>query len=96
MDTCEFEAELLRDGFLDVKTKTVETDVDLGPHCHAFDTRLLVLEGEATIVCDGVPRVYREGEVMVIDRAVAHEERFGQTRFRFMVGLRHGPAGKTA
>ena len=30
---------------------------------------------------------------MIIDRAVAHEERFGQTRIRFMVGLRHESAG---
>ena len=94
MDTREFEAELLRDGFLDVKTKTIEHDVDLGAHCHAFDTRLLVLEGEATITCAGVERTYRAGEVMEIERGVEHTERYGQTRFRFVVALRHKPAAE--
>ena len=96
MDTREFEAKMLRDGYLDIKTKTIETGVDLSIHNHAFDTRLLVLEGEATITCAGVERTYRAGEVMEIERGVEHTERYGQTRFRFVVALRHKPAGEAA
>ena len=59
---------------------------------HPFDTRLLVLEGEATITCDMVQRIFRAGEVTEIERNVEHAERFGQTRVRFIVGLRHDPA----
>ena len=92
MDPHEFEAQLLRDGYLDVKNKTIETGIDRSSHHHPFDTRLLVLEGEATITCDGVQRIYRAGEVMEIERNVEHAECFGQTRVRFIVGLRHDPA----
>ena len=89
MDKAEFEAQLRRDGYLDIKTKSIEPGMQTSNHQHAFDTRLMVLEGEATITCGGQDRTYRPGEVMEIARGVEHAERYGLTRFGFVVGLRH-------
>lgn len=92
MDTHEFEAQLRRDGYLDIKTKVIDPGVQTSNHGHLFDTRLLVLEGEATISCGGLQRTYQAGEVMEIAAGVEHSERYGTSRFGFIVGLRHKPA----
>ena len=92
MDAHEFEAQLRRDGYLDIKTRLIDPAVQTSNHCHQFDTRLLVLEGEATITCGGLQRIYQAGEVMEIEAGVEHHERYGRSRFGFIVGLRHKPA----
>lgn len=89
MDTREFEAQLRRDGYLDIKHKWIEPAVATHNHSHLFDTRLLVVEGEATITCGAQQRTYRAGEVMEIESGVEHSEQY--ERVRFIVGLRHKP-----
>ena len=89
MDTREFEAQLRRDGYLEIKTKSIDPGLQTSNHKHEFDTRLLVLEGETTITCAGLERTYRTGDVLEIDSGVEHSERYGDTRFGFIVGLRH-------
>ena len=96
MDTHEFEAQLRRDGYLDIKTKSLDPAIDTRPHSHPFDTRLLVLEGEATITCGEQERLYRPGDVMEIERGVEHFEQYGSARFGFVVGLRHPDTGQPA
>ena len=91
MDTREFEAQLRRDGYLEIKNKSIEPYFETTLHSHAFDTRLLVLEGEATIVYGDRQRTYKAGDVMEIDAGVVHCERHGPTRFESLVGLRHKP-----
>ena len=94
-DTLEFEAQLRRDGYLDIKTRLFDRGVDTRPHSHPFDTRLLVLEGETTITCGGVRHTYRAGDVLEIDAGVEHCEQHPETRFGFVAGLRHKPAGQS-
>jgi quercetin dioxygenase-like cupin family protein len=89
MDTSEFEAQLRRDGYLDIEVKSAAPDVEVGSHSHAFDVRALVLEGEATIACGGEPRTYRAGDVLEVDAGVAHTERYGPAGYRYLVGRRH-------
>ena len=94
MDTREFEAQLHREGYLDVKTRLLDPAVETRPHSHPFDTRLLVLEGEVTIRCCGVQQTYRAGDVFEIDAGVEHSEHCTATRFGFVVGLRHTLTGQ--
>lgn len=86
--TDEFEEQLLRDGYLDVKHRLLECGEDTQPHNHDFDTRLLVLEGEMTVVCGGTERCYRAGEILEIPAGAEHCERYGAGRLRFVAGLR--------
>ena len=88
IDTDEFEEQLLRDGYLDIKHRLVERGEDTQPHNHDFDTRLLVLEGEMTVVCGGAKRCYRAGEILEISSGAEHFERYGADRLRFVAGLR--------
>ena len=96
MDTREFEAQLRRDGYLDIKTKTLEPAIATRPHSHPFDTRLLVLEGDVTITCGAQQRLYRPGDVLEVARGVEHFEQYRSARFGFVVGLRHPHAGDVA
>ena len=85
----EFEEQLQRDGYLDIKHRLLECGDDTQPHTHDFDTRLLVLEGEMTVVCGGSQRTYRAGEILEISAGAEHCERYGTGRLRFVAGLRH-------
>ena len=93
MDTHEFEAQLRRDGYLDIKTKSLDRAISTGPHTHPFDTRLMVLEGDVTIICGDQQRLYRPGDVMEIARGVEHCEQYSSARLGLVVGLRHSDAG---
>jgi quercetin dioxygenase-like cupin family protein len=90
IDTTQFEAELLRDGYLEVVDKRIPADVVIDDHTHPYDVRALVLEGEATIACAGeAPRVYRPGDVLVVAAGVTHTEHYGPEGYRFLVGRRY-------
>jgi quercetin dioxygenase-like cupin family protein len=89
MDTQAFEAQLRRDGYLEVRHRSMERGVDTTPHSHPFDTRLLLLEGELTVVRDGRADICRAGEVIEIARGAEHFERYGPTRVVLVAGLRH-------
>lgn len=84
----EFEEQLQRDGYLDIKHRLLERGEDTQPHTHDFDTRLLVLEGAMTLVCGGSQRTYRAGEILEISAGAEHCERYGTDRLRFVAGLR--------
>jgi mannose-6-phosphate isomerase-like protein (cupin superfamily) len=91
METSEFEAQLRRDGYLDIDVRSVEGGVFNASHSHAFDVRALVLEGEATIACGGTPRTYRPGDVLEVAAGVEHTEQYGPDGYRYLVGRRHHP-----
>lgn len=84
----EFEEQLRRDGYLEIRHRFFERGVDTQPHAHDFDTRLLVQEGEMTIVCGGSRRAYRAGEMLEIPAGVEHCECYADAPVRFMAGLR--------
>ena len=89
MDAHEFEAQLRLDGYLEIKSRSMARGVDTRPHRHAFDTRLLVLDGELTVLCDGQARTCRPGDIVEIAAGVEHCERYGSTPVRLIAGLRH-------
>lgn len=57
---------------LDIKRRTVERGEDAQPHVHEFDTRLLVLEGQMTVVCGDSQRSYQPGDILAIPAGEAH------------------------
>ena len=85
----QFEQQLLHDGYLDIKHRQCERGEDTQPHTHAFDTRLLILEGEMTVVCGGDQRTYKAGDILEIPAGTAHCERYAAARLQFVAGLRH-------
>jgi quercetin dioxygenase-like cupin family protein len=92
IDTTQFEAELRRDGYLEIVEKSIPANTVIEDHTHPYDVRALVLEGEATIACAGEPpRVYRPGDILVVAAGVTHAEHYGPNGYRFLVGRRHTP-----
>ena len=95
-DTREVEAQLRRDGYFDIRHRVFARGIDTPPHSHPFDTRLLVLEGETTIVYGEARHTYRAGDVFELQAGVEHCELHPDTRFEFVAGLRHEPADRGA
>jgi quercetin dioxygenase-like cupin family protein len=88
-NTDPFESELRRDGYLDIRRRSLESGVDTTPHTHAFDTRLMVLQGEMSVVFDDSTMVARAGDVIEIPRDASHFERYRPGAIVFVAGLRH-------
>ena len=88
-ETDHFESGLLRDGYLDVRRRSLENGVDTTPHTHAFDTRLMVLQGELSVIFGHETMVARAGDVIDIARDASHCERYGPGPIVFVAGLRH-------
>ena len=88
MTTDEFEDQLRRDGYLEIKHRFFERGDDTQPHCHDFDTRLLVQEGELTVVCGDARRAYRASEILEIPAGALHCECYAPRPIRFVAGLR--------
>lgn len=90
-ETDDFESGLLRDGYLDIRHRSIERGVDTTPYTHAFDTPLMLLQGEMSVVFDDSTMVARAraGDVIEIVRDVSHCERYGPGPIVFVAGLRH-------
>ncbi len=88
MTTDEFESQLRRDGYLEIKHRFLDQGIDTQAHCHDFDTRLLVQQGELTLVCGDTRRTYRAGEILEIPAGALHCECYAPEPIRFVAGLR--------
>lgn len=88
MDTRTFEADLRRDGYQDIETKSQPADVHVGSHAHDFDVRALVLSGEVTLSWDGKTQTYRSGEVFTMAAGCPHTEQYGPQGYTYLVGRR--------
>ena len=84
----EFEQQLRRDGYLDIKHRHIEHGVNSQPHCHDFDTRLMIEAGELTIVSADAQRTYRAGDVLELTAGVEHRECYSPEPLRYVAGLR--------
>lgn len=90
-DLAAFESALRADGYLDIEKKTVEAGKYAAEHHHDFDVRALVLAGSAVIACNGEPRTYRPGDVLIVDAGTPHTEHYGPEGYTALVGRRHSP-----
>ncbi len=88
MERDEFEAGLRRDGYA-VFSASMRPNAANPEHAHAFDARLLVIEGAMTIVRDGAPtQIYRTGETFEMPAGCRHFETAGAAGASYVVGRR--------
>src|SRR5271165_1126195 len=72
-----FEAALAREGF-EIVTNTMKPDMVNPEHAHAFDARLLVVDGAMTVIREGAPvRTYQAGETFEMPAGCRHSETAG-------------------
>jgi quercetin dioxygenase-like cupin family protein len=92
MDRSTFEQGLREHGYSDVVDREMEANKVNADHSHEFDARLLVLDGEMTLVRNGAPQTYRSGDTFEVPAGTIHEERFGPSGCRYIAGRRHAAA----
>ena len=90
MDADAFLKGLQADGYDEILHKSVPAGTAAGEHEHAWDSRLLVLEGELTIGTGGATRTYGPGQSFEVTRTTRHTERYAADReTKLIVGRRH-------
>lgn len=89
MDRVEFEAELRRDGFVEIGEASVPPGTDREEHAHPFEVRALMLGGTLHLTCDGAEHGYRPGEIFTMAAGHDHRERTGPDGAHYVVGRKH-------
>jgi quercetin dioxygenase-like cupin family protein len=88
MDRATFEAGLQADGYAGPLDRRMEAGQVAPEHTHPFDARLLILEGEFLLTCQGETRRYGPGEVFELAAETPHAEAFGPEGATYLVGRR--------
>jgi mannose-6-phosphate isomerase-like protein (cupin superfamily) len=88
MDRTAWEAALAADGFGPPLDRRMEAGQVAPEHTHPFDARLLILEGEFILTCQGETRRYGPGETFELGADIPHAEAFGAAGATYLVGRR--------
>ncbi len=89
MNRADFESEVREQGYKEVVDRRMQAGEFNPEHVHEFDARLLILEGEMTIVCDSEERTYRAGDTCALTAGRRHTERCGPEGVRYLAGRRY-------
>ncbi len=89
MNRADFESEVREQGYREVVDRHMEAGAISPEHDHEFDARLLILEGEMTIMCDGEEHTYRSGDTFAMTAGRRHTERSGPHGVRYLAGRRY-------
>ena len=92
MNRADFESELREQGYRHVVDRRMQAGEFNPEHAHEFDARLLVLEGEMTILCGGEERTYGTGDTFAMTAGRRHTERSGLQGVRYLAGRRYQQA----
>jgi quercetin dioxygenase-like cupin family protein len=92
MNRADFEQELEGQGYREIVDRRMEAGAINPEHEHEFDARLLILEGEMTITCDGKERTYRAGDTFAMTAGRRHTEQCGSQGVRYLAGRRYHQA----
>lgn len=87
MNRQDFETAITAEGYAPAH-RTLEADMRVDPHDHAWDTKGLVLSGEFIIHCEGEARSFGPGEVFEMGAGIEHFEATGPDGAELVVGRR--------
>ena len=88
MNAAEFSQQLRREGFLTLVEVEREPNGGIDLHGHPFQSKALILEGELSLVVDGVETLYRAGDIFALSYDQQHVERYGPKGVKYLVGRR--------
>src|SRR6516162_4496180 len=89
VNRAEFETECRAQGYHEIVDRRMEANTTNAEHSHEFDARLLVLEGEMTVVSEGQERTYRPGDSFAMTAGCRHAECSGPEGTRYLAGRRY-------
>jgi quercetin dioxygenase-like cupin family protein len=84
MNSEEFLQLLCRDGFPEPVEVQQAPKGRLGIHEHPFEVKALVVEGDITIVIDGLSKNYRTGEIFHLELKQPHAESYGSDGVKYL------------
>ena len=87
MNKAEFEADLLREGYV-VREGGMEPNVHREAHAHGFDARVFVLDGSITLVFGDDRHTYGPGDSCTVPAGTMHEEHTEADGVRYVAGRR--------
>jgi quercetin dioxygenase-like cupin family protein len=92
MNKAGFESRLRKQGYENIGQREMAADVVNEAHTHDFDAQVLVVDGEITIVRDGIAHTFRKGDTCELPAGTKHAERVGPEGVRYIAGRRQPAA----
>ena len=84
MNSEEFLQLLRRDGFPEPVEVQQVPNGRLGIHEHPFEVKALVIEGDITIVIDGLSKIYKAGDIFRLALKQPHAESYGSEGVKYL------------
>ena len=84
MNSEQFLQLLRRNGFPEPVEVQQAPNGQLGIHEHPFEVRALVVEGDITIVIDGLSKIYKAGDVFHLELKRLHGESYGSEGVKYL------------
>jgi quercetin dioxygenase-like cupin family protein len=82
----EFRDLLAREGFSAVVAVEREPNGSMDTHTHPFEARVLVTDGEITVVCADGTYLCRSGDTFQLAANVPHTETYGPQGVKYLAG----------
>ncbi len=84
MNSEQFLQLLRRDGFPEPVEVQQVPNGQIGVHEHPFEVKALVVEGDITIVIDGLSKLYKSGEIFHLEFKQPHAESYGPEGVKYL------------
>ena len=84
MNSEQFLQLLRRDGFPEPVEVQQVPNGQIGVHEHLFEVKALVVEGDITIVIDGLSKNYKAGEMFHLELKQPHAESYGSEGVKYL------------
>ena len=84
-----FESRLSADGFVELQTREIPAGTQNAEHCHDFEVKAMMLDGELQLTCEGHLTTYRAGDVFTMAAGKLHSEQFGDSSTSYLVGRKY-------
>lgn len=84
MNSEQFLQLLRRDGFPEPVEVQQVPNGQIGVHEHPFEVKALVVEGDITIVIDGLSKNYKAGEMFHLELKHPHAESYGSEGVKYL------------
>lgn len=84
MNSEQFLQLLLREGFPEPVEVQQVPNGQLGIHEHPFEVKALVVEGDISIVIDGLSKIYKAGEIFHLELKQPHAESYGSEGVKYL------------
>ena len=88
MNQHEFEAALKAENYPETVNISKEVGYQMHEHAHAFDAYALILQGDITLIVDGVATTYQTGDTFRLAAHTPHEESAIPHGVSYLVGRR--------